>query len=78
MFMILLKFRHPVCVWPLGHWQRKDKQAVIQKKGQRVAFCPVGGRRTERARENPFGHERKEFNLVGQTDRETEVNCRED
>ena len=52
---------------------RTSKQAVIQKKGQRVAFCPVGwagGGQTERARENPFGHERKEFNLVGQTERQ--------
>ena len=30
----------------------------------------AGGGQREGARENPFGHERKEFNLVGQTERE--------
>ena len=52
-------------VKPLGHCQRRT---VIQKKGQSVAFCPVGGGQTEKERwQNPFGHERKGFNLgVGQ------------
>ena len=57
MFMIHLKLWRtlydPVTLTPcMASWTlAKDKPAVIQKKGQRVAFCPVGGRGTERERE---------------------------
>ena len=58
---------HPVK--PFRHCQRAP---VIQKKGQRVAFCPVGGGQTDRERERDGKthldmKERKGFNLgVGQ------------
>ena len=67
--------RHPVKHF--GHCQRT---AVIQKKGQSVAFCPVGGGQTDRQRKremaNPFGHERKK--RVQPRSRTEEVNCKEE